>query len=220
MLRQYLDRIKPPRRGKFTWAAVLPAPSSIVLNHHVPLKFVAQLTLQPGCAFPLPKHLPTARLQHRSTSTLLSGQSVCHTACPRSSVLWRASSHSSPPSSCEGQCWNGKLGFLHLSCFSLPVILYYIYILYRGLKRAGRKPHTAKPGGMPHTAGPQLSAAALHAWGCALRKAGLKSERTEAENNMALALSALNSQENPRQNSAWGDQQFHGTSDACKSWHD
>lgn len=215
VLRRYLDRIKSLQRGKFTWAAVLPAPSSIVLNHHIPLKFTPQLTLQPGCMFPLPRHLPTAKLWHHSTSKFLSGPSMCHTACPCSSVLRRASSCSSPPSSHEGQ-----LGFLNLSCFSLPTIFYYIFILYRGLKRAGRQPHTAKPGGMLHAAGPRLSAAALHAWGCALRKAGLKSERTEAENNTALALSALNSQEYSRQNSAWGDQQFHGTSDACKSWHD
>lgn len=65
-----------------------------------------------------------------------------------------------------------------------------------------------------------LPAAAPHAWGCALRKAGLKSERTEAENNVALALSALSPQGNPRQSSAWSHQQFHGTSDAPKSWRD
>lgn len=216
MLRQYLDRIKPPQRGKFTWAVVLPTPSSTVLNHHLPLKFAAQLTLRPGFTFPLPRHLPRPKLWHHSTSKLLPGPSIYHTACPSSSVLRRSSS----PSSCEGQFWNGKLGFLHLSCFSLPIILYYIYILYRGLKRAGRQPHTGKLGGMPHAAGPQLSDAALHAWGCALRKASLETERTEAENNMALTLSALNSQENPRQNSAWGDQQFHSTSTDCKSRHD
>lgn len=101
------------------------------------LKFTAQLTFQPGCVCPLPRHLPTAKLWHCSTLKLLLVPFVYHTACPSCSVLWRASSCSSPSSSHKGQCWKGKPGFLHLSCFSLLIILYYIYILNRGLKRAG-----------------------------------------------------------------------------------
>lgn len=125
VLRQYLDRIKPPRRGKFTWAAVLPAPSSIVLNHHGQLKFTAQLTLQCGCIFPLPRYLLTAKLQHHSTSQLLLGLSICHTACPCSSVLPRPSSHSSPQAPVRASTGTGSLAF----CTYLASLFYY-FILY------------------------------------------------------------------------------------------
>lgn len=108
---------------------------------------------------------------------------------------------------------------------SAPVLLvssYYLLYLYpvQGTKKSIQAaPHCKTRRNAVH-GWTLLSAAAPHAWGCALRKASLKTERTEAENNMALALSALNSQENPRQNSAWSHQQFHSTSDAPKSWHD
>lgn len=55
------------------------------------------------------------------------------------------------------------------------------------------------------------SPAALHTGGCAFGKASLRSERTEGGKNTALALYAFNPQENPRQNSAWSDQQLHST---------
>lgn len=221
VIRQYLDSIKPPQRGQLTWAAAPLAPSSIVLKHYVLLKFTAQVASQPQFMILLLRHPPTAKLWHHSTPKPLLGLSICHTAWPCSSVLQRAPSPSSVPSSCEGQCWNRKPGFLHLPCFYLNIILYSIFIsiLYRGLKRAGRQPHSAKAGGMLHVTDPSTPAA-LHTGGCAFRKASLRSQRAEGGRNTALTLSAFKSQENPRQNSAWSDQQLHSTSSACKGWHD
>lgn len=80
VLRQYLESIKPPQRGQLTSAAVLLAPSSIVLNHYVLLKFTAQVTSQAQFIILLLRHLPTAMLWHHSTPKLLLGLSICHTA--------------------------------------------------------------------------------------------------------------------------------------------
>lgn len=104
-----------------------------------------------------------------------------------------------------------------LLCIILDCI--FISILCRGQKRADRQPHGVKAGGMLHMMDPS-SPAALHTGGCAFGKASLRSERTEGGKNTALALYAFNPQENPRQNSAWSDQQLHSTSSACKGWHD
>lgn len=218
VLRQHLDSIKPLQRGQLTWAAALLAPSSFVLNHYVLLKFAAQVTLQPQFTILPLRYLPTAKLWHHSTPKPLPGLSICHTACPCSSVIQRASSPSSVLSSHEGQCWNRKPGFLHLAPI-LILFCIFISILYRGLKKADRQPHSAKAGRMLHVTDPSPPAA-LHTGSCAFGKASLRSERAEGGRNTALALSAFNPQENPKQNSAWSDQQLHSTSCACKGWHD
>ena len=190
-----------------------PPPSCVVLNHHVPLKPTAQLMLEPGCALPLPRHLPAAKAAVGAVRML-------HTARPCSSALRRASARSSPPSFREASAGTGSLAF----CTYLASLFLLFYIIFMscigGYKEQAGSPRLHMPGGLPHAAGPRLPAAAPHAWGCALREAPLKPERAEAENHAALALSALLLQENPRQNCARGDQRFHGTSDACKRWRD
>lgn len=171
LLRQYLDSIKPPQRGQLTSAAVLLTPSSIVLNQYVLLKFTAQVTPQAQFIIILLRHLPTAKLWHHSTPKLLLGLSICHTA-PQ---CFRDSSPSSVVSSREGQCWNRK----HLPCFWLYTLFcIFISILYRGLKRADRQPHSTKAGGMLQVMD-LSSPTALHTRSCAFGKASLRSERAE-----------------------------------------